>query len=689
MCERRQYFDTAFGRTTPAYVGTSIGSFLMSTSTNSSGSLLDRALQCLRRGDLPAAHRWCRKAVAADPRSYAARINYAEVLRKLGWAREAEAEAREGMRLEPRRPEAYVCAAMILRESGRLEDSAAELRRALAIRPADTRVLMQLGYVLYRLEAFSEAQEVLDRAVNQAPGSEEAHLRRGVVLACRGKLTEAEAAFRRAVGLNPRSSDAFFNLGNLMRERHRPGDAADMLRKALEINPESAPIRTNLAESLMTMGDVDGALEQYRRAVAMDKQSARARENLIYCMNFVPEASGADIYREHCRWAAMVERGEDRSPVYEVDPDPSRALRVGYVSPDFSRHPVGAFILPLLKHHNKARCEVVCFSDVSRSDSRTDQCRASASEWHDIRRLSDGELAETVRAGRIDILVDCAGHTRGNRLGAFARRPAPIQLTCVGYPTTTGLRSMQYYITDDIVDPPGAESCFSEQLVRLKTGFCCYEPPATAPEPASTVNGAVTFGSLHHLARLNREVISLWAGIVRRVPGARLKILRDAVTDRTRARLTAWFADYGIEAERVDITNELPPGGHLHACHGIDIALDTFPWSGHTTACEALWMGVPVVSLRGRRHAGRMVAGILSRVGLESLVAETREDYVDIAVELAADRRRRASLRRSLRDTMRGSVLCDGPGFAEAMEDAYRAMWRSWCRGQEPVEEGR
>jgi predicted O-linked N-acetylglucosamine transferase (SPINDLY family) len=293
-----------------------------------------------------------------------------------------------------------------------------------------------------------------------------------------------------------------------------------------------------------------------------------------------------------------------------------------------------------------------------------------------VRRLIDRD--------NVDILVDCTGHMADNRLPLFAGRCAPVQISWIGYPNTSGLKSMDYRFTDDIVDPVGEPELYTERLVRLANGFCAWMPPTDAPpvsELPAAKNGFVTFGSLHTLARLNEKVIGLWSRVLSAVPGSRLVIFRNTLDDTIIKRLSSWFSGNGIGLNRVVFQRDVPPQGHLVVYQGVDIALDTFPWSGHTTACEALWMGVPVITLRGDRAAGRMVASILSHAGMPELVAETQEQYAELARGMSADTGRLSEIRKGLRNRVQSSTLCDGPACVRGVERELRGLWTAWCGG--------
>ena len=367
-----------------------------------------------------------------------------------------------------------------------------------------------------------------------------------------------------------------------------------------------------------------------------------------------------------------------------TDRDPERPLRLGFVSPDLRLHPVGFFLARVLENLARPSFEVVCYGSRADRDTLSVRLAAAANEWHDVVGLDDDALADRIRGDRIDILFDLSGHTTENRLLVFARRPAPIQISWIGYVGTTGLKAMGYLIADRFHVPPGAEVHYCETVLRMPDGYVCYDPPAKAPPvgPLPALGrGQFTFGSFNNVAKLTNEVIALWAEIVRQVPGARLVLVSEALDGVTaRDRISAAFVAAGGDRDRLELRGGTPWLEVLAAYNTIDLALDPFPYSGGLTTCEALWMGVPVITCPGETFAGRHSLSHLSNVGMtETIVADARE-YVDLAVRLAADLPHLASLRAGLRARMAESPLCDGPRFAGHLMVLLRAVWRQWCR---------
>jgi predicted O-linked N-acetylglucosamine transferase (SPINDLY family) len=403
-------------------------------------------------------------------------------------------------------------------------------------------------------------------------------------------------------------------------------------------------------------------------------------------MNYHPGMEASAIAEEHRRWNQV--HAEPLRPFilpHTNERSPSRRLRIGYVSPDFRAHSVAYFLEGLLEHHDHSQVEVFCYAEVANPDAVTARMEQLAGHWRRITGMPDAEVAELIRHDGIDILVDLAGHTANRRLLVFARKPAPVQVTWLGYPNTTGLDTIDYRLTDHFADPPGStEHLHSEQLIRLPQSAWCYRPlenppPVSAPPVHDT--GHITFGCFNAMPKINRPLLELWSGILLAVPGSRL-LLKNASLGETSMQHQLWkqLQEMGIGPERVEMVGCVPDlSGHLGMYGRVDIALDTFPYHGTTTTCEALWMGVPVVTLAGKTHVSRVGASLLSNLGHQEWIASIPEEYVKIAVELAKDLPRLTALRSTLRERMQASPLMDAAGFARDIEAAYRKIWRTWC----------
>lgn len=458
-------------------------------------------------------------------------------------------------------------------------------------------------------------------------------------------------------------------------------EAIKLCRAALKLDPENIDALTVLGTATVYQGRLSEGMKVFRRAVKLSPSSSKPHSNLLLCMNYSEACSQPEIYRESLRWASLHVPQTPASPDSSVRRQRSR-IRIAYLSPDFRNHSVSFFFAPLLKQHDREKFEIYCLSDSLHSDAVTEKLMALCDGWRDIARLNLDEVEKVIGEIQPDILVDLAGHTGHDiRLPLFAKRLAAVQVTWLGYPNTTGLGAMDYRLSDAVTDPLDSRdgSFYSEQLYRLPGGFLCYEPPEKAPDVAALPlleNGHITFGSFNMLPKITDAVITVWSEILRRIPDARLIVknhyLRDQATAR---RLLAKFQKQGINGERIDLfPSDSGLWEHLGHYGTIDIALDTFPYNGTTTTCESLFMGVPVVTLSGERHSGRVGLGILAGIGLPELVALDSEEYVRIALHLAGQASSLAKLRKSLRGKLTASQLCDAAAFTGFMETAFSEM---------------
>jgi predicted O-linked N-acetylglucosamine transferase (SPINDLY family) len=468
----------------------------------------------------------------------------------------------------------------------------------------------------------------------------------------------------------------------------RLGEAEASHRRALALDPDYAIARCNLGNALGGLHRQDEAEACYRRAVALDPHYDDAWDNLLLQLLYAPQSDAARLYAEHRAWGADFEAGLPPAQPHANPPDAERRLKVGYLSADFRTHSCAYFTEPLFAAHDRKRVEVFAYAQLRRADHVTARFQALADHWAEVAALDDAALARLIREDGIDVLVDLGGHTRDNRLRVLARRPAPVQVSWLGYPATTGLEAVEYRLTDALADPPGAaDGTHAEELVRLEGGFLCYRPPADAPPvspPPLDETGAVTFASFNNIAKVSEPALDAWAAILAAIPDARLVVKGSALDQPpVRRRIQADFETRGIAAERVGLKGWIARAeAPLALYHEADIALDSLPYNGTTTSCEALWMGLPVISLAGTHHAARVGASLLAQVGLGELMAESEADYVRIAVELARAPARIRAYRKELRARLRASPLMDEAGFARRVEAAYATLWRRWCASQ-------
>ncbi len=605
-------------------------------------------------------------------------------------------------------------------EAGRLAEAEALYRRILEVAPDHARCLHRLGGLALQTGRCEPALALIGRAIALDDREPVYPNTLGNAWFALGRLAEAEAHYRQALALKPDYAGARYNLGNVLQAQGRPAAALAEFEQVLALSPDHAGTLNNLGATLLDLGRfdetearvrqglareperaegwntlgralqelgrLDEAVAQYRHALRLRPDYAEAYSNLLMTLNYLPDLSAARLTAEHKRFGTRMEPAAGGPPYANV-PDPERRLKVGYVSGDFRDHVVGHFVEPLFEAHDRSRVAVYGYSDTLRPDAVTRRLKGQTEVWRDTAGLDPETMAGQIRADGIDILVDLAGHSAFNRLPVFAREPAPLQVTWLGYPATTGLTRMDYRLVDAVTDPPGrADRLACEALVRLEPGFLCYRAPS-APEigpPPVRSNGFVTFGSFNNLNKTNGTVIALWAALLHRIPTARLLLKsRQLACESVRRALLAAFAGHGIGGERLELLGwTAAPADHLETYRRLDLALDPFPYNGTTTTCEALWMGVPVVTLAGDRHAARVGASLLGQLGLDALVAGDQAGYLDLAAALAGNPERLARLRAELRGRMQAAALCDASGFARRIEDAWRIMWRRWCRGE-------
>lgn len=580
---------------------------------------------------------------------------------------------------------------------GALPQAEASFRTALALQPAHAKALGNLQRLLANQgkplpkDGLAVQEEELRRRLAKAPNDIEAWNDLGLALAGQARWQEALACFDEILRRQPGNAPTLYNSAWVLHHLGRNIDVEERLRGFLKQSPDTARAWNHLGLALLDQGRIDEALPNLRRAVELEPGNTESQSSLLFALYHSPQLTPEQVCAEHRVWGERHGR-RDHAPVnFANDRDPRRRLRIGYISPDFRAHSVGFFIEPVLKHHNPAAVEVFCYSELPahRQDAVTARLKGYAAHWLDTVGLGDPALAERIRQDRIDILIELAGHTHGNRLAALALRAAPIQASYLGYVGTTGLPAMDYRISDVLVDPPGRHADhYTETLVRLPNHYC-YQPDASLPEvnalPAVS-RGHVTFISTNSLAKINDEVVRLWADILKSAPTARLAFKAKTLDQpAVRDRLAARFGRHGIGGERLTMEGWGSPAEYIAFLQAGDIALDPFPFNGGTTTYHCLWMGLPVVTPEGDHYVARMGAAILSTLGLTNLVARTREDYVRICAVLAGDLEHLATLRAGLRERIRQSPLADGAAYTCNLETLYRELWQGWC-GDPPRE---
>ncbi|HEY9843028.1 MAG TPA: tetratricopeptide repeat protein [Candidatus Obscuribacterales bacterium] len=639
---------------------------------------------CYQAGQADAAIGHYRQALGLAPGNASAANNLGNLLFEQGELDQAATAYMQALKARPDHLNACYHLGCIRLQQGRLPEALAAFEQVIGLNPDHADALNKAGVVLQQQHRYPEALAAYLRAERLEPGNVKIQLNLAETLLTLGRYPEALECCQAALRFDPTHAEIHNNLGIILEFQGHFSQAIAAYHREIALNPGNPKVYNNLANALRATGQLDQALAAYRRAMELQPDYAVAEANLPLTLNYL-ELPPERIYAEHRAWGERMLSKYPPTGGHANLPDPERRLRVGYLSTVFRDHVGSFFIEPILRAHDPARVEVFCYADLIAPDAVTRRLQGYAKHWREIHLLDPLAAAALIQRDQIDILVDLNGHANGNRLAIFGLKPAPVQVTYMGYPNTTGLGTMDYRLTDAWADPPGLTEAFNtEQLVRLPTGFLLYQPPEPCPEVSALPaldRGSVTFGSFNLLAKLSPETVALWAELLQAVPGSRLLLKSKALGDAaTAADFLAQFAAHGIAAARLSLVGEVAGfEAHLEAYSQVDIGLDPFPYNGTTTTCEALWMGVPVITLAGGSHVARVGVSLLQSVGLEELIAAEQTDYVAIAARLAGDLPALQALRQGLRARMDSSPLCDGPGFTRGLEAAYRRMWQRWC----------
>jgi protein O-GlcNAc transferase len=635
---------------------------------------VDKAISCYQ------------KALQLNPGFFEAYHNLGMVFQVNNQLDEATACYQKAVRINPNLADAYYNLGTISQDRGLPDEAIAFYRKAVQLEPKLADAWFNMGNIFLDKRQFDEAASCYHKVMELTPMLAPPYYNLGIISEEKGQFTEAINLYQKALQLDPNFADVYNNMGNVMLKQDSLEQALKYYHRALVLNPDSVEAMVNLGNMLRDLGQPVEAEKCYRRSLAIRPDCSFCYENLLFLMQYNPRYDAQTIFSEHLKFAEQFEEPL-RSAIlpHSNERTADRRLKIGYVSPDFRRHPVASFIEPVIAVHNREQFEVFCYSDVRRQDEKTARIKGATDHWRDIPGLSDEKAAELIRKDGVDILVELAGHTAHNRLLLFARKPAPVQVSWIGYPATTGLSAMDYKIVDTYTDPPGmTEQFYTEELIRMPESFLCYLPESESPDvgPAPVLKaGHVTFGSFNNFAKVSPEVIELWTKILTAIPGSRLLMKAKSLSDRsTRDYVMGLFLQRGMTAGRIDLLSWEPStGGHLETYKRIDIGLDTFPYAGTTTTCEAGWMGVPVITLAGNTHASRVGASLLSNIGIPELIAKTPDEYLAMAVNLANDTKSLQRLHEGLRSMMMRSPLTDAKRFIIDLENSFRSIWREWC----------
>jgi protein O-GlcNAc transferase len=640
-------------------------------------------------GQLDGAVESYRRALRSKPDWAETHYNLGVVLNDQGLPAEAVKSYRRALEIKPNLAEAQCNLGNALKQLGQLDDAVTSYRRAIEIKPDYAEAYNNLAAALIDLGQVDVAIENFRLALEIKPDYAEAHSSLGNALKDLGQIDDALKSYRLALEINPNYAEGHSNLGNALQEFGQLDEAVASHSRALEIKPDFAEVHSNLGYALLTLGRLDEAMASYHRAVEIKPDYAKAHSDLLFCISHNESYDAQALLAEHCRFGEKFEAPLRASwPQHQNLRDPERCLRVGFVSADLYNHPVASFFEPLLAHLVEfPSLSLTIYYNNTREDPVTQRLRGLSTQWRAIAPLSDAAVAQKIAEDGIDILIDLSGHTGKNRLLSFARKPAPVQASWMGYPGTTGLQAMDYYLADRFFMPPGQfDAQFMEKIVRLPA-TAPFLPDAASP-PVNALpamdNGYVSFGSFNRMNKLSPAVIALWSQLLRALPDARM-VLGGMPENGNNEHLIDWFQQQGIARERLSFYPRSDMPAYLALHHQVDICLDAFPYAGSTTTLHALWMGVPTLTLAGRTLAGRAGATILGYVGLEEFVARDHADFVQKGLAAVADISALAQLRAGLRERFGQSAIGRPEVIAAGLERALRTMWQRWCAGQ-PVE---
>jgi predicted O-linked N-acetylglucosamine transferase (SPINDLY family) len=636
-----------------------------------------------RAGRYEAARDWMSRALEVEGGDAGRYNDLGLVYQALGRFEEAVECYRQAITRKPGYV-AYHNLGLALASLSRYHEALVYYRKALAVKPDLAESLNNSGYALNSLGRSAEAIPLLHKALAINPAYAEAHVNLGIAHFNARRLDEAARCYKAALAFRPDYPKAMNNLANVHITRHADLDeAVQLCSRALAVKQDFALACHSLGVACLLLGQVEESMACLTQAIALQPDFVLAWDSRLLATNYLPQMSPAARLAMHREYAARFEAPlkADWQP-HANGPDPDRRLKVGYVSADFCLHAVAFFIEPVLASHDRQSVESYCYYTGTVRDALTERLQAAAGQWRDCVGMNDAELAARIRADGIDVLVDLAGHTRGNRLLAFARKPAPVQVTYLGYVATTGLEAMDYRLSHRHADPESCEGHDSERLYRLPHSLWCYRPPSDMPEVSTETParrcGYVTFGSMNNIAKVSDAAIALWSRLLHELPDARL-ILAGVAPGGAQARLYARFTAHDVDPARIELQPMLPTRLFRELHHRIDVALDAFPHNGNTTTCESLWMGVPVLSLTGDHFAARFGCLLLNTVGLGELAVPDEEAFIIRARAMAGDLDRLDQLRAAMRARLTGSPLRDEAGFTRDLEAAYRDMWRQWC----------
>jgi protein O-GlcNAc transferase len=635
----------------------------------------------LKAGRLELAVGWLQRAVQARPSSGVDLCNLGVAYFRQGLGQQAVEALARALEVDPKNVDVLWNLGLVLLDHGDTEQGLAFLTEAAGLRPESVAFRVTLGNVLLAAERFEQAVHHFRQALTLEPANVELSYRVLSTLVRNERLGEAEQLARWLVTQQPDRAERHIALGRVLTKQRRFSQAISAFSQALALEPRSVVVTKPLVEALASLGRVDEMLVELERALSIDPTLAAEHSSLVFHTTFSARHDAQAQLAAARRWSdCHVRPLLAKRRAYPHDRSPERRLRVGYVSPDFRKHVQRLFTLPVFSQHDHAAYEIIGYSSVKAPDQYTKQIKAATDEWHDVARLADGELAQKIRDDRIDVLIDLTMHMTHHRLAVFAEKPAPVQISWLAYPGTTGLDGIDYRITDPFLDPPGAPLPYSEQSLWLPRTFWCYGPDSTEPtvgELPQRRNGFITFGCLNNFMKVNRTTLELWARVLLANHGSRLLLL--APGDWAEAHTLGILQESGVDPERVQFVDFQSRESYLASYGRIDIALDPLPYGGHTTSLDAYWMGVPVVTLVGDTVVGRAGLSFASNLDLLDWVAHEPAQFVQIASRFAREPSHLQSLRAQLRPRLQQSPLMDAASFTRELEAVFREAWRRFC----------
>lgn len=591
-----------------------------------------------------------RKARQVDPDNGSVHFNLGNLLQRHGFREKAIREFREVIRLQPQNGEAYFRLGNLFSETGRLDDSLFCYQKAFQLKPDDVRVLNNLTEVLNRQGKYEEAEEMAKKTLELNPNLVEAHGNLGNVYKRQGNYEKAESHFKEALKLEPDQAKVLYHLGATLLFSNRHKEAAEHLKRAVEIDPEFY----------------------------------QSHSSFVYALNYIEEPSQQEIFEEHKQWGVQHSVGVQEEGWPWIERNPDKKLRVGFLSPDFRAHVVALFIQQLFKNYNKEQFEFYGYAEVENPDVYTSKFMKLLDGWRSTIGVSDQEVYQTIKNDQVDILIDLAGHTAGNRLKIFSMKPAPIQVSYLGYINTTGLREIDYRFCDAFVNPSETQDYYTEKLVYLPGSFTCYEPIDPSPavnETPALANGYITFGCFNNTNKLTPGTIKVWSSLLKDIPASKLLLKSSHLNDqKTIERFKVQFLEQGVDEKQLLFEGSSEIYDYMATYNKIDIALDPFPHNGGTTSHDVLWMGVPLIALEGDRYVSRFGVSILNNLGYPEWIASDEKEYINKAKGLASDIMLLNTIRLGLREKIKTSPLCDGVTFSRNFELVLQSLWKEFCK---------